>query len=113
MLLVSYNVQQRGHEHVGCYVSLFGLEGEFNVLEVLRVDSANLKVLNEQTAREAPAQPRLPVIDLAWQFEPSCRPTAAGRNRLSLATPWSQPPASRAQTRNLHVAFDGVFARHV
>ena len=30
MLLVSHNVQQRGHEHVGCYVRmLFGLEDEF------------------------------------------------------------------------------------
>ena len=33
---------------------LFGLEHEFSVLEVQRVDTATVKVIIEQTAREGP-----------------------------------------------------------
>ena len=33
---------------------LFGLEHEFSVLEVQRVDAATVKVIIEQTAREGP-----------------------------------------------------------
>jgi len=35
---------------------LFGLEHEFSVLEVQRVDTATVKAIIEQTAREGPAQ---------------------------------------------------------
>ena len=35
---------------------LFGLEHEFSVLEVQRVDTATVKVIIEQAAREGPVQ---------------------------------------------------------
>jgi hypothetical protein len=58
MLLVSHNVQQRGHElsdaTSGDASGLFGLEDEFSVLQVQRVDTAAVKVIIEQTAREGP-----------------------------------------------------------
>jgi hypothetical protein len=38
MLLVSHNVQQRGHEYVGCYGSVVRVRGEFIALDVIRVD---------------------------------------------------------------------------
>ena len=66
MLLVSHNVQQRGHEHDGCYVNrphpsvvwgvvrpdrmlsdpaamLFGLEAEFRILSVRRTAAAAVR----------------------------------------------------------------------
>jgi len=54
MLLVSHNVQQRGHEYVGCYVSVFGLEDEFAVFDVQRVDASSVRVVIEQVARDGP-----------------------------------------------------------
>ena len=77
MLLVSHNVQQRGHEHDGCYVNrphpgvvwgvvrptgtlsdpaavLLGLEDEFCVLSVRRTAASAVEVIVEQTAREGP-----------------------------------------------------------
>jgi hypothetical protein len=66
MLLVSYNVQQRGHEHDGCYVNrplrvlsdpasmLFGLEAEFRVLSVCRTGPTAVRLIMEQSAREGP-----------------------------------------------------------
>ena len=70
MLLVSHNVQQRGHEHDGCYVNrpiqvlsgvlsdpagvLFGLEAEFRVLSVQRTGPDAVRLIMDQVVREGP-----------------------------------------------------------
>ena len=70
MLLVSHNVQQRGHAHDGCYVNrtlsgvVWGvvrsdravvcLEVEFRALSVLRAGPEAVRVIIEKVAREGP-----------------------------------------------------------
>jgi hypothetical protein len=56
MLLVSHNVQQRSHELSDATSVLFGLEHEFSVLHVRRVDATAVKVIIEQAAREGRVQ---------------------------------------------------------
>jgi hypothetical protein len=53
--LVSHNVQQRSHEHVGCCVSCSRPNNtEVSVLEVRRVDATAVKLIIEQAGREGP-----------------------------------------------------------
>ena len=53
---------------------LFGLEHEFSVLEVRRVDAAAVKVIIEQVAREGPSRVR----GVQWRGEGSAGDAAEG-----------------------------------
>src|SRR5215217_3302453 len=54
MLLVFHNVQQRGHEYVEGYAVLFGIEDEFDVVSVERLDPGQVQIIIEMRSAVAP-----------------------------------------------------------
>src|SRR5215204_2981799 len=54
MLLVFHNVQQRGHEYVEGYAVLFGIEDEFDVVSVERLDPGQVQIIIEMRLAVAP-----------------------------------------------------------
>jgi transposase len=76
---LSQHSNKRGHEHDGCYVTLptrsvvravlFGLEDEFDILSVDRIDAGSVEVTVELTAREGPC-PACGVLSTAVKERP-------------------------------------------